>query len=117
MKNVFFKGVGIDKDVVHICDSVLIKTFADDLVDICLKRSGSIGETKRHDAVFEMTITGAEGGFVFVSGCDTKPVECVADIDLGEELGAFDAIEEFRNQGQRIPILDGHPIESAIIDA
>ena len=41
----------------------------------------------------------AEGSFVFVSGCDTKPVECVADIDLGEELGAFDAIEELRNQG------------------
>ena len=99
MKDVFFKGVGIDKDVIHVCDSELIKTFADDFVDVGLEGAGSIGETKRHDAVFEMTITGAEGGFVFVSGGDTKPVKCVADIDLGEELRAFYAIEKFGNQG------------------
>ena len=98
MKNVFFKGIGIDEDVIHVCDSELIKTFADDLVDVGLERPGSIGKAERHDAVFEVTITSVKSRFVFVSGCDTKPVECVTDIDLGKELRAFDAIEEFRNQ-------------------
>ena len=98
MKDVFFERVRIYENVVHICNGELIKTFADDFVDVGLEGAGSIGETKRHDAVFEMTITGAEGGFVFVSGCDTKPVECVPDIDLGEEFRAFDAIEKFRDQ-------------------
>ena len=98
MKNVFFKGIGIDEDVIHVCDSELIKTFADDFVDVGLEGTRSIGETERHDAVLEVTITSAERRFVFVSGGDTKPVECVSDINLGEELRAFDAIEEFRNQ-------------------
>ena len=97
MKNVFFKGIGIDKDVIHVCDSELIKAFVDDFVDVGLEGAGSIGETKRHDAVFEMTITGAKGGLIFISGCDTKPVECFPDIYLGEEFHAFDTIEKLGN--------------------
>ena len=94
----FFKGIGIDKDVIYVCDGELIKTVTYDVVDVGLEGAGSIGETKRHDEVLEVNIMSAEGGFVLVSRGDTKPVECIPDIDLGEELRAFDTIEEFRNQ-------------------
>ena len=97
MKDVFFERVRIYENVVHVSDGELIETFADDLVDVGLEGTGSVGETERHDEILEVTITSTECCSVFVSGGDTKPVECVADIDLGEVLSAFYTIEELRN--------------------
>jgi hypothetical protein len=90
----FLEGVRIDENVIHIRDSETIKILANDVIDVRLKRTGSAGETERHDIVLEMTIARTEGGFIFVSESDTKPIEGVADIYFCEVLCAFNAIKE-----------------------
>ena len=64
-----------------------------------------------------MTVTGAEGGFGFISSGDPEPVKGVAKIESSEVLLASEAIEKTGDERKWITILDGDAIESAIVDA
>src|SRR5690554_1105783 len=47
--------LGIDQDIIQINDDYSVKALTEDIVQESLKRGRGIGQTERHDKVFEMT--------------------------------------------------------------
>ncbi len=76
--------LNVDKDVIEIHYHKNVKLFGQDLVDITLKRSRYIGQSKRHDLVLEMTIAGLEGCLLFITFPDPHFVVGIGQIELGE---------------------------------
>ena len=64
---VFLQGLAIDQDVVEIGCTRDVEERAEYIVNVVLKRAGSIGQSKRHDQIFEESKSCLEGGEVFVA--------------------------------------------------
>ena len=107
VEDVFFKGIGINQDIIEIGDSKLVEELMDDIVDVGLERTGGVAKTKRHDEVFEVTITGMKGCFELISMFDSEAIEGFADIEFGEVLCTFKSVHHLGDQRQGVTILDG----------
>ncbi len=76
--------LSIDEDVIEVHYYKNVKLFYQDLVDVTLKRSRYVGQSKRHDLIFEMTITGPEGRFLFITFLNPHLIVGISQIELGE---------------------------------
>ncbi len=66
----FAFALGIDEDVIEIHYHKNVELFYHDLVDITLKCGRRVGQSKRHDLVFEVTIAGPEGRLPLIAFLD-----------------------------------------------
>jgi hypothetical protein len=82
-----------------------------------LERCWGIGEAERHDEAFEVTVAGAEGCLPLVAGLDAEEIIGAAEVDLGEDFGASEAVEGFRNEGEGVAIFYSDAIEAPVVDA
>jgi hypothetical protein len=82
-----------------------------------LKYGKGIGETKRHNKIFEKTKRGAEGRLPLISFLNVNEVEGVLQIDDQEELTTLSAIEEVVNVRKWIIVSSGDGIEATVIHA
>jgi hypothetical protein len=55
------------EDVIKVHDAEDIEEFTETIISVSLERCRSVGETERHNEVFEVTIASTKGGFVFIS--------------------------------------------------
>ncbi len=76
--------LSVDEDVIKVHYHENIELLCQDLVDITLKRGRSIGQSKRHNLIFEITITGPESRLLFVAFPDPHLMVGIAQIQLGE---------------------------------
>ena len=76
--------LGVDEDIVEIDDYEEIDHVREDVVHKRLESGRRVRHPERHDEIFEGTVTGAEGGFPFVSLGDADVVVTPPEIDLGE---------------------------------
>ncbi len=76
--------LGVDKDVIEVHYDKNVKLLCLDLVDVTLKRGRCIGKSKRHDLIFEVTIVGPEGCFLFIAFPDPHSIVGIGQIELGE---------------------------------
>ena len=60
-----------------------------------MERCWGIGEAKRHDEAFEVTVAGVKGGLPLVAGLDAEEVVGATEVDLGEDFGASETVESF----------------------
>ena len=74
----------IDKNVIKIHYHKNIKLLCQNLVDIILECERYIGQSKRHDLVLKMAITGSEGCFPFIAYSDLHLVVGISQIGLSE---------------------------------
>ena len=95
MGNMFFESIRVDQNVIEVDDAENIKEFMKSIVGICLHRRRSICETKGHDEIFEVSISGSECGFPFITESNSQLIEGIAEIELGVILCILDAIQEF----------------------
>jgi hypothetical protein len=63
-----------------------------------------------------VAVAGAEGGLPFVAGLDAEEVVSAAEVDLGEGLGASEAIEGFRNEREGVAVFYGDAVEASVVD-
>ncbi len=56
----------VDEDVIKVHYNKNVELLYQDLVDITLKRGRCVGQSKRHDLIFEVTIVGLEGRLPFI---------------------------------------------------
>lgn len=68
--NVLFQRVRVDLNVIQLRDAALIKVLSENVIDIPLQRSSSVCQSKRHNIVLEVPISGSERGYPFVSLLD-----------------------------------------------
>ena len=93
--NVFFESIQVDQNVIEVDNAENIKEFTKAIVGVCLHRHRSIHETKGHDKIFKMSISGSECGFPFIAESNSQLIESLMEIELGVVLCILDAIEEF----------------------
>ncbi len=77
----------MDQDVLQIYYNKNIKLFSKNLVDIALKTSWCIGETKRHYLILEVAIFGAKGRLLLVIILDSYLMIGSSEIQLYKLLG------------------------------
>ncbi len=83
----------IDQNVVKIHDDEdveLMSSFSARLVDIAGR---SVGKSKRHDLVLEVTVSGPKGGLPLIAFSNPHPMVGTGQVQLGKTLGPTEAVK------------------------
>ena len=80
-----------------------------------LEGCGGVAHAKKHDGRFKYSIFGLECHFPLISVFDAYIVVAPLDVQFGEILGSFQLVDEFRDEGEKIAVLDGSFIEFSVI--
>ena len=73
------------------------------------------GEFKEHNCQLEQSLMGDEGCLPLVSITNVNVVVPPSDIQLGEDLGVFNLVNEVCDEGQEICIFDGVTTDILIV--
>src|ERR1700677_32478 len=93
----------------------LVNEVLQDGVHHCLERGGGIGESEEHDRQFKAVSVHSESSFPFVSFFDLKIVITPPKIYFGKVFRTSEFVDEFRNEGKGIIILNGMRVKISII--
>ena len=96
---VFREGIRVDKHVVKVDNEELVKEVMEGVVHIMLEGTQRIAQAKGHDRIFEEAISAAEGCLPFLPWGYMESVVTITYIELGEELGTADSIQELADEG------------------
>ena len=77
--------VGVDEDFIQIDDDNEVNHIHEDLIHELLKSCWSISKPFRHYQPLEGTITGLEGSFPLVSGCNPNKMVSMPEVNFGVE--------------------------------
>ena len=76
----FESAVGVNKDIIQIGDTEVVEEFAEGVVDVRLEDCWSVAETEGHNQIFEVTIPGTKGCFLFIAFSNTHSMKGVTNI-------------------------------------
>ena len=108
--------LGVDSHVVHVdLKPLLWKHICKDMVHKSLEGGGSIAEPKEHDGGFKESHGGNESGLLLIFLSDVNVVIFPTNVKFGEQGGFFHVVDEFRDQGERVGILDGVGVQIAVV--
>jgi len=88
---------------------------SENVVHYSLEDSGAVGHSKEHHEGFKEAAIGVEGRLPFISGFDVHIVEPPPDVKFCEVLGSAELEDEFGDERERIPVLDGHGVQRMIV--
>ena len=88
---------------------------SEDVICHSLEGGGTVGHSEEHHERFKEATVGAEGCFPFISGLDAYVIETPADIQFCEVSGSVELRDEFRDEREGVPVLDGHGVQRAIV--
>ncbi len=77
---------GVNKDVIKIHYHKNVELFYQDLTDVALKYDRCINQSKRHDLVLEMAITGLKNYLLFIAFLYPHSMVDICQIELGKAL-------------------------------
>jgi len=80
-----------------------------------LEGSRAVGHSEEHHKKFKEATIGAEGRFLFISGLDAYIIKAPVDVEFCEVFSFTELRDEFRDEGERISVLDGHGVQHAIV--
>jgi len=80
-----------------------------------LEGSEAVGHSKEHHEGFEEAAIDVEGYFPFISRLDAYIIEAPADVKFCEVFSSVELRDEFRDERERISVLDGYGIQCAIV--
>ena len=72
--------LGIDQNIIQIHDNKNFQLFSQNLLDVSLKVGQSVKKTKKHDLIFEMTISSSERRLPFVAFTNPHPIIVICQI-------------------------------------
>src|SRR5882672_2676299 len=111
-----FPGIGEDQDIVEVDHYKDIRHVSKYVIHKGLERSGSIGESHRHNQEFKRAISGAKGCLPLMASCDAHVVVASAQVELGVDLGTAELVKEIGDERDRVPILPGELVEVPEVD-
>ncbi len=76
--------LGVDEDIIEVHYHENVELLCQDHVDVTLKCSQCVGQSKRHDLVFEVTIVGPEDRLPCIAFPDPHLMVGIGQIELGE---------------------------------
>ena len=102
--------------VVHIdLEPSLNDHVSEDMIHERLKSWRSITKAKEHDSGFEEAERSDECRFPLVFLLNANVVITPSNIKLHEQCGVLHIVDQLRNEGERIPVVNGVGIEVSII--
>ena len=87
----------------------------EDVVHHGLEGGRTVSHFKEYYQGFEQASIGLKGHLLLVSGLNANVVETSIDIQLGEVSGPAKLGHEFRDQWERVLVLDRHKVECLIV--
>ena len=88
---------------------------SEDVVHYSLEGGGTVGHSKEYYERLKEAVVGAEGRFPFISGLDMYVIETPLNIKFCEVPGSVELGDEFRDERERVPVLDGYGIQCTIV--
>ena len=88
---------------------------SENVVHHSLEGSRAVGHSKEHHEGFKEAAISVKDCLPFISGLDVHIVEPPLDVKFCEVLGSAELGDEFGDEGERIPVLDSHGIQHAIV--
>ena len=82
----FFFTFNVNKNIIEIYNNKDIKFFCQNLVDIALKNSQYVGQSKKHYLVLEMAIAGSKDRLQFNVFLDSHLIIDISLIELDKML-------------------------------
>jgi len=80
-----------------------------------LEDGRTVGHFKEHHERLEETAVGAEGRLPFISGLDMYVIETPSDIKFCEVPGSAKLGDEFGDEREGVPVLDGYGVQHTIV--
>ena len=107
---------GVDTDVIHI-NFLLFFCYhiSEDVVHKGLECRQCIAKPKEHHCQFEKSQGDNKGGFPLVFFMNVDVVIAPSDVEFREESGILHVVDEFRDERQRVCILNGVGIEISVV--
>ncbi len=78
--------LGIDEDVIKVYYDKNVELLYQNLVDIVLECGRYVGQFKRHDLIFKVTIVGSEDHLPFIAFPDLHLMVDISQIELDKIL-------------------------------
>ena len=108
--------LGVDSHVVHVDFKPLFhEHIHKDLVHEHLESGGGIAEPEEHDSGFEESHGGDEHSLPLVFFSDMNVVVSPTDVEFGEQGGFLHVINEFRDKGEWVGIVDGVGVQVVVV--
>ena len=114
MMGIFVRGE--DKEVIHINDK---PSFCDHIpegvVHESLERCWGVGKSEEHYSWFKKSLVHDEGSFPLVAICDVNIVIPPVDIELGEQFGILELVDEVGDKRKWVGISGGMFVQVAVV--
>lgn len=81
------------------------------------EHGGYIDQAKRHHSIFKMTLPCPEGHLPLIAGMNLDQVVGPLQVQLHEDLSLTEPLNQFRNEGKRVPVPYCNCIQFAVITA
>jgi len=105
-----------DQDIVQIHHhNAFCYKVSKDVVYHGLEGSWTVGYPKEYYQGFEHTLIGPEGCLLLISRLNVDVVETLMDIQLGKVSSSSELGHEFRDQWERILVLDYYGVKCLIV--
>jgi len=88
---------------------------SEDVVHHSLEGGRTVGHSEEYHERFKEAAVNAEGHFLFISGLDVYVIETPVDIQFCEVSGSTELGDEFGDEREGIPVLDGHGVQRTIV--
>ena len=100
-----------DQNVVQVhYNNLFCYDGSEDVVHHSLESGGAVSHPEKHYEGFKETTVGVKGCFPFISGLDVYIIETPADVQFCEVSGSTELRDEFRDEGERISVLDSYGV-------
>ena len=107
---------GVDANIVHInFQPFFCYHIGKDVVHKGLECRRCIAKPKEHHYQFKKSQGGDKGGFPLVFFTNADVVISPPDVEFCEEGGILHVVDEFRDERQRVCILDGVGIKISVV--
>ena len=103
---ILFLEAGENENIVKVDYIEDVNVATKRRVDIGLKGSRGIGQTKGYHKVFKVAVSRAKGYLPLVSFSYTDPVVGVSEVDFREDDGAVKPVEKLVNERERVAVLN-----------
>jgi len=80
-----------------------------------LEGGRTVGHSEEHHKRLKETAVGMEGRLPFISGLDTYVIETPSDIKFCEVPSSIELGDEFRDERERVPVLNSYDVQRAIV--
>src|ERR1041385_7698828 len=115
MLDMLFFGLRIYQDIVNEHHHKLVEVLHEYLIYEVHEISWGIGKSEGHHSVLEQTIACREGCLGDVRLTDLQLVVSGPQINLGEDSGSVQLVEQILDLGERILVLDGYFVQLTVV--